>query len=234
MVDFCFPRETMDRLNEEAASIVVLDHHKTTREAMTDFQCRCGKVHFDMHKSGARLAWEYFHPNTDVPEIILRVEDRDLWRWDMDGSADFLAALDTRGFEFATWQQVMTFSPSEQAHFVAEGRAMNEKFRALCRNVEAEAVEFEIAGVKGLAANASRDFSSDVGNRLAVRSGTFGAVWYVGKGGQIRFSLRSNAPFEVHRIAQQYGGGGHPNASGFLLPISRISEVMQRCVEATS
>ena len=32
--------------------------------------------------------------------------------------------------------------------------------------------------------------------------------------GKVKVSWRSNAPYDVSRIAQHFGGGGHPPASG--------------------
>ncbi len=67
MLDFAFGPELTAALDERAAKLVVLDHHKSAAEKLTGFQCRCGVVHFDMHHSGARLAWEFFHPEKPVP-----------------------------------------------------------------------------------------------------------------------------------------------------------------------
>src|SRR5262249_41598557 len=48
---------------------------------------------FDLNKSGARLAWEYFHPEKDTPELIEFIEDRDLWRWQIPRSKEFSAGF---------------------------------------------------------------------------------------------------------------------------------------------
>ena len=38
-------------------------------------------THFDMNHSGARLAWDYFHPGKEPPKFINYIEDCDLWAW---------------------------------------------------------------------------------------------------------------------------------------------------------
>ena len=68
ILDFSFSRELLSSIEERAAKLVMLDHHKSAAEKLTGFTCRCGVVHFDMHKSGARLAWEFFHPEQPVPD----------------------------------------------------------------------------------------------------------------------------------------------------------------------
>jgi len=65
-------------------------------------------------------------------------------------------------------------------------------------------------------------FASELGNRLAEQSGSFGLVWQVGADGEAKVSLRAAGKVDVARIAAGYGGGGHPNAAGFRLPLSRF------------
>lgn len=74
---------------------------------------------------------------------------------------------------------------------------------------------FEGAYVEGLVVN-TPTFISEVGHELAVKSGTFGLVWYYdGESGRANCSLRSNGDYDVSAIAKLFSGGGHRNASGF-------------------
>jgi nanoRNase/pAp phosphatase (c-di-AMP/oligoRNAs hydrolase) len=74
-------------------------------------------------------------------------------------------------------------------------------------------------GEIGLAVNCSPQFSSDVGHKLALLSGTFGCTWQVENflTGGAKFSLRSNGDYDVSAIAKANGGGGHKNAAGFYM-----------------
>ena len=59
----------------------------------------------DNNKSGALLAWEYFHPGTDVPMLIQHIDDRDRWQFKLDGSKElhaYLASL--RPWSFGDWK----------------------------------------------------------------------------------------------------------------------------------
>jgi nanoRNase/pAp phosphatase (c-di-AMP/oligoRNAs hydrolase) len=60
-------------------------------------------------------------------------------------------------------------------------------------------------------------FSSELGNQLAIKSGTYGATYYHDSTDTVRFSLRSVGDYDVSRLAKIFGGGGHKNASGFKL-----------------
>jgi hypothetical protein len=81
--------------------------------------------------------------------------------------------------------------------------------------------------IDGLAVNANALFASELGNRLAERSGSFGLVWELGAGGEVKASLRAAGRVDVAAIAAGYGGGGHPNAAGFRMELARFtSEIL--------
>lgn len=78
IIDFSYPINTLNNLSQ-IAPVVVLDHHKTAEEALSPHVGKDNpKIIFDMNKSGALLAWEYFHPETPVPLLIKHISDRDL------------------------------------------------------------------------------------------------------------------------------------------------------------
>ena len=83
--------------------------------------------------------------------------------------------------------------------------------------------------ISGLAINADSLFASELGNKLAERSGSFGLIWQLAADGQIKASLRAAGKVDVAAIASRYGGGGHPNAAGFRMPVEHfITEVLGR------
>jgi nanoRNase/pAp phosphatase (c-di-AMP/oligoRNAs hydrolase) len=65
IVDFSYPREKLEQLHA-TGSLLVLDHHKT---AEADLQGLPYCV-FDMQRSGARLAWDYFREGYPVPWVV--------------------------------------------------------------------------------------------------------------------------------------------------------------------
>lgn len=76
--------------------------------------------------------------------------------------------------------------------------------------------------VQGLAINADALFTSELGHRLAERSGTFGLIWQLAGDGEIKASLRAAGQIDVAEIASRYGGGGHRNAAGFRMAAARF------------
>ena len=62
ILDFSYPKDVLYKM-AETAKVVVLDHHKTAQADLEGVEF----AKFDMTKSGAVLAWEYFHPNSPTP-----------------------------------------------------------------------------------------------------------------------------------------------------------------------
>lgn len=244
VLDFSYSRERMEFLFDFAARVVWLDHHKTA------FEMWCGKYergmqHVDIsnpnvtielndNKSGALLAWEYFHPGTEAPMLIKHIDDYDRWQFKLEGTKEFNKALwGYAPWNFEQWKelcsQLEVWDDIAGPHFIyKEGRAI---LRAHDQNVQsvvkAAAMRCKVLIVDphapvglqdvlpGLAANCPAHLSSDVGHELATQSGTFGLCWALGKDGKVKASLRSNGDYDVSAIAKAFGGGGHKNAAGF-------------------
>jgi hypothetical protein len=145
ILDFSLPRGDMLWLFEHASRVVWLDHHKTAFE-MTDsdgptFYIEQPSVTaiLNNNKSGAYLAWEFFHPGTEVPMFIRHIDDGDRWVFALDGTKAFNKAL----WSYAPWsfeQWVEWFYDCEQgfnhtywADFYTEGEAI---LRAHDQNVQ--------------------------------------------------------------------------------------------------
>ena len=228
MLDFAFGPELTAALDERAAKLVVLDHHKSAAEKLTGFQCRCGGVvHFDMNHSGARLAWEFFHPEKPVPALIRYIEDRDIWKWEFAESAAFLAALDmepVRSFE--RWAEIAAFTPEQEAVYMARGGAMDEKYQKLCADMADGAQVLVFNGKQGLMVNCPGMFHSQVGDLLARQSGSFALMWHANHKGT-KVGLRSRSEFNCIPLAESFGGGGHAQACGFKMPNERLVELLQ-------
>ena len=226
ILDFSFSADILRAIDERAAKLVMLDHHKSAAEKLTGFACSCGVVHFDMDKSGARLAWEFFQPAAPVPALVRFVEDRDIWTWQYPESPGFLAALDMEPLDFARWAKIAAFDPAEQLDFMARGAAMDEKFKKLAADLAEGAQPVLFNGQAGLMLNAPGVFHSLVGNMLSEKSGSFALMWHVGKSGGVKVGLRSQPGFDCIALAESMGGGGHAQACGFKMGVERLPELL--------
>jgi hypothetical protein len=226
ILDFSFDAAILQGIEERAAKLVLLDHHKSAAEKLTGFACRCGVVHFDMSKSGARLAWEFFHPDAPVPDLVRFVEDRDIWAWQFSESAGFLAALDMEPFDYDRWAEIAAFTPEQLTAFMARGQAMDEKFAKLAADIAEGAQPVMFNGQSGLMVNAPGVFHSLVGELLSKKSGTFALMWTAGKGGVVKVGLRSQRGYDCIPLAESMGGGGHAQACGFKIGADRVATLV--------
>jgi len=225
ILDFSFSAEILQAIDERAAKLVMLDHHKSAAEKLTGFACRCGVVHFDMSKSGALVACEFFHPHTPIPALLQYVEDRDIWKWEFEESARFLSALDMETQDFARWSEIATFSPEQLAQFMVRGAAMDEKYKKLCADIAEGAQPLVFNGIAGLMVNAPGMFHSLVGDMLSAKTGTFALMWSAGEKG-VKVGLRAQRNFDCIALAESMGGGGHAQACGFKMKVERLPELL--------
>jgi oligoribonuclease NrnB/cAMP/cGMP phosphodiesterase (DHH superfamily) len=221
IVDFSYRRAVMEEMAHQAHSLLILDHHKSAEEDLHGLPY----VVFDMQRSGAGLAWDWFHPGQSRPALVNYVEDGDLWRHSLPGSKDFQLRLDMEPLNFEAWERVALLSEESLGNFIREGNVLSRAFANDVAVLLKDRYPVTLAGVAGLAVNATGKYTSELGHQLAVLSGSFGMVWRQTEG-RLKVSLRSNGDFDVAQLATQFGGGGHRNAAAFTLPIRAESYQM--------
>ncbi|PWG61734.1 phosphohydrolase [Sediminicurvatus halobius] len=240
MVDFSYKRPVLEEMAQQARSILILDHHKSAAEDLEPFkvtECGGGRLVyddvpdmlrdlaelwrppvialFDMERSGAGLAWDFFH-DAPRPALIDHVEDRDLFRFALEGTREIQAAVFAREYDFALWDELME-TPLERLR--AEGEAIERKHHKDVRELVDVTMRYMvIAGHRVPVANVPYTLTSDAGHLMA-EGNPFAACYWDTPDGRV-FSLRSHPDgADVSEIATQYGGGGHKHAAGFRMPI---------------
>lgn len=221
IVDFSYPRNVLEAMSAVAAQIVILDHHKTARDALEDLALGNVIVKFDMERSGARITWDYFFPHDEPPRLLQHVEDRDLWRFELDGTREVQSALFSYPYDFAVWDRLMT-SPQAIETLYHDGVAIERKHQKdVAELVAAFRRRMVIGGYDVPVANLPYTLTSDAGGLMAEGEPFAACYWDTASGRT--FSLRSReGGLDVALIAQQYGGGGHRNASGFRVPYGHV------------
>jgi oligoribonuclease NrnB/cAMP/cGMP phosphodiesterase (DHH superfamily) len=215
LVDFSFKRTQMKQLCELAQTVTVLDHHISAQEDLDGLEAEHANLEivFDMSRSGAVVTWEYFHQQP-VPQLLLHVQDQDLWNFALEGTRDINAALMSYPFDFALWHEVAT-STQRFATLLSEGRAINRFRQEMIEGYKNRAVLGRIAGFEVPIVNCPRAITSELLGELA--EGHPFAAGYQDKGEKRSWSLRSSRKRgeDVAKVAALFGGGGHKNAAGF-------------------
>lgn len=227
IVDFSFPLETLQSMALQARAVLVIDHHKTAAEALAELDPAPKNYYawaetlpklsakFDMDRSGAGLTWDFFFPHSERPALINHIEDRDLWRFKLEGTREIQANLFSYPYDFDVWD-VLIQQPIRDA--IAAGSAIERKHhKDVAELVEGSKRRMLIGGYDVPVANLPYIHSSDAGHLMA--QGEPFAACYQDTTEHRYFSLRStDEGLDVGEIAKQYGGGGHRNAAGFKVP----------------
>lgn len=214
ILDFSYSREVIEDLAESAKKILILDHHKTAHEALDGLSY----FRYDVTHSGAYLAWRYLFGEQNVPNLILMIEDRDLWKWKILDSKLLLTVLDSHPYDFKVWDALslkMELESPEYSRMLMDGMAISRYRESVIKQILKTAHTLPILG-QNIAAVNSPYFQSELGATLSL--GQPYSCVYTWDGDHYRFSLRSEANgLDVAEIAKRFGGGGHAKAAGFTI-----------------
>ena len=220
LVDFSYKKEVLEDMLKTAASITILDHHVSAEEDLSEL-LKVGKIKglFDMNKSGAMLAWQWFNSDQQPPVLIKHIQDRDLWLFKLDGTREINAALSSYPFDFKVWDKLMASNKDELEALKRDGEAIERKLKKDIKELLASGVRrMVIAGYDVPVLNASSAYVSDAGHIMSDGE-AFAACYWDHPDGR-SFSLRSSENgIDVAEVAKIYGGGGHKKAAGFTVQI---------------
>lgn len=172
-------------------------------------------TYFDMERSGAGIAWDFFHPGATRPALVNHVEDRDLWRFAIPGTREIQATVFSYEYSFTLWDRLASMDPAELRK---EGEAIERKHhKDVAELVRVCQRRMTIAGHDVPVASLPYTLVSDAGHLMAQGEPFAACYWDLPDGRQ--FGLRSvDGGTDVSQIARHYGGGGHANAAGFKVP----------------
>lgn len=244
MVDFSYKRPVIETMAATCRTMLILDHHKTAQADLVgidlpyvmdwgwagfldsvhnayhvlDRDPRAPFAIFDMSRSGAQIAWDFFHPHKLKRPIVEYVADRDLWKFDLPRSRAISAWLYSQEFSFQTWDICSYKLKNEFDGCADQGDALlRQHDKNVASLIRATKREMVIGGHRVPVVNVPHFMASDAGHIMASGH-PFAASYYDTDGARV-FSLRSHVDgADVSEIAASYGGGGHKNAAGFKMP----------------
>ncbi len=225
-VDVSIEPEDVAKLANLVAHVTILDHHKTAWEKYANANLRADRVtvRFDMSRSGAALAWQHQHGG--LPPMLVRyVEDHDLWRHELPDSKNVHAFVASLPYDFEAYESVNElFRTTEgRSKIVAAGESILRRQAKTRSELLKKAMDFELLGVNVKAVNyGAREGISDLGHELAKLSPDGCGLVYSIEPDFVQVSLRGHDGRDVSKIASHFGGGGHPGAAGFRVPIERF------------
>ena len=239
IVDFSYKTHILEGIASIYPDLTVIDHHKS---ALPELQAwlpeqsvnpGAGSYFFDLEQSGCGLTWELFHYNeeldsdsgemlaypTPCPEILLYVQDRDLWRFELEHSKEINAYIATMPETFEEWDNF--YLPEAYTCGKAVIAFQNAQIQKRLKDVIVR--DFAVTTYPGCIftvpfINASENIS-ELGEAmcLAYPDAPFSVSYCDRADGKRSYSLRSRNGFDVSVVAKAFQGGGHPGAAGFTL-----------------
>lgn len=252
MVDFSYKADKVREILEVCHGLYFIDHHKTAIEDLKQFTDHPKFIAYtDLERSGAMLAWDFLY-NTqwefgavgesgypkpkflreatrdlqiyrEPPLLLDHVQDRDLWKFKLDGTRPIQAAMLSYEYTFEKWDEMMR--PDDKSNQLVtkmelwrEGAAIERKhFKDIAELLAVATRWMHIGGFLVPTANLPYTLASDAGHMLlqTSKNADFAATYYDTENHRV-FSLRStDNRTDVSLVAANYGGGGHRNAAGF-------------------
>ena len=216
LLDIALIAEKLVEILDENNNIVILDHHIGAKEKMQQLADRHKNITyiFDNNKSGVSLAWNYFFPDKEPPEIIKYIEDSDLWKFKYGNDTKYAA----------NYLSMYANSPETLSRFFDEnikeikenGKIITEytdiQIDRLLRdtgNITLRIGEFITPAYNIIS------YESPIGNKISEARGVAAVMFFI-KGNSVKFSIRSKDgqnPSALE-LAKLLGGGGHQNSAG--------------------
>jgi oligoribonuclease NrnB/cAMP/cGMP phosphodiesterase (DHH superfamily) len=216
IVDFSFDKQTLEKMRAISNTILVLDHHEGAKQDLEELPYAV----FDMDRSGAVMAWQHFNPETPIPDLLLGVQDRDLWNFELPTTEALSAGLRTFERDFDRWD-VIAKDRSEFEKVVSAGQPVADANKTYIASISKKAKKVPM-NVDGRVVNIllinSTHLVSDLGHALCRQNpDCFAALLYTITNEGVLCSFRSTGGRDVCKLAKTFGGGGHKNAAGFKL-----------------
>lgn len=247
LVDLSLPVDVIEELvnTKRVLSVMVIDHHKSAMPIVDKYPKLRRLEDYErlsannpgfvgqfiaMNRSGAVLSWLFFQNtfndlianhyelNAAMPSILHYIEDYDLWLHKLDGTQYVNRWLIDGGLSIDRVGESMDEDGSLRPEVLTSGKAFHDYNMRIAKSVCKNYVqEYEYAGQKFALINSPHHLRNDVGDVL-VEKYLFVAC-YTQRDEVTVFSLRAlKGKFDVSKVAEQFGGGGHAESAAFSIP----------------
>jgi hypothetical protein len=249
-VDICPKIDYLMDLVNIAKYVVILDHHKSSEQMIKDNFAQLSiitnlHIEFDMSRSGCQMAWDYFFDSQPRPFFIDYMGDRDLWTWKLPGSHEINTGLMELGYidsyDLTKLTGLLENSEEKIKYLESSGKLIEtcnkrEIDIGLANAIEVNMKWKDLTYRIWLGGNINPALRSDLGNALCskpFKDGTmpdFSASWqFDPKSNEWWISFRGTPAIspDLSALASNYGGGGHPMASGITIkaPSKGLKEI---------
>lgn len=238
MCDFSMDEETIIAIINNTKSFLLIDHHENSTEDK-EYLPECLRI-YDVTKSSVILTWTFLYPNEEAPLFIKYIQDRDLWIRKLPNTDQFSIGLCLEKRDFMTWEKFIMNDNVNK--LISQGMEIETNQKKLileiCQTAYYQDFFIDELASECIGASHSQtirkykkvwiicvnfpELKTDIGNLLLnlFPDCSFSMVYHHNNHKkQAAISLRSNDnKLDVSLIANRFGGGGHRNAAGFVIP----------------
>lgn len=246
IIDFSYKRPVLDPVYVKVGKLVVLDHHESSQEDLVG----APYGFFDLSKSGALLAWEYFFPEERAPLACLLVNDYDMWHWHFEPHTSAFEAwirYDRVGQNWEKWHELST-SQSAMDNALERGKLLHNQNLSILHSFTSNPDNYHIgaAHLEQLPYNHIKKTRYVVYNGNQVMISELAQAFYKTmpvdatidwrcRGAVVSFSVRSPNPavFSAKEFCVSHGGGGHKASASFSLPRAEAFAYIEKLMTDT-
>lgn len=224
ILDLFFPKESLEQLEKDAHSVLVIDHHSSSLTELNHLPfCilgsnkSCAKLTFD-HMKYTLQSLASRNKNGITHPLVLRLEtlvshiDNLYQITPLKPSIEVCTGLRSYALNFETWREVVLEAPLEKLS--ETGRVLGRYEDLLTQRISSSIGVFKDFSCKK--ANVPPFWQDKVGRRL-VEGQTIAILWYSNENGEFEYTLKSAATGpDVGDLARKLGGGGHSRSARFV------------------
>ena len=242
IVDFAFPRATLDKLASIVKSIVVIDHHAPMQKELEGLDY----VFFDPDKSGCILTAEYLISNDGGKQypILAFIDDYDRYAEQLSISQEIHYGVEfhTSGRGLGGYVEILKHGKQVKKCYKAGMviKSHTDKFLGYMKKswvkldrtpIPAERRPKDQILPLTVAVFNDRRYKNEL-SHLCYNDERWGidfaVCYFISTEGKIVFSLRSKkGHFDVAKVAKRMGGGGHESAASFSLPFDEGQKLIK-------
>lgn len=223
ILDYNFDHEVIFQFCELSKKVIIIDHHKyffpkgqEWFEDLSDILI----YYVDINHSAAILSWQYFTSKDKMaiypPEILKYIEDRDLWKWELENSKEINSYIPLLLKNINYWDEITKNWHSLYKHiFIEHGEAILAHIKEKVKSSSKKARLIKIENYEVPIVN-SMFYSSEICEELLnlYPDCLFSVCFHTTENGHTHLEFRSRGDFDVSLIAKKFGGGGHKAAAG--------------------
>lgn len=244
ILDFSYPITEIEKLIALGKNVIMLDHHESGARMYGNYgeyvvpeTDNYVYIYFKENESGAGMTYRYFKSlnpglkmfkNHRFENIVLNVEDRDLWLFTLSETKIMHELLNKNGHDFGKWDNLIFLDTSDEFEKeFSNAKALLERSEEVARQLADRSIMVKFGEYEIAMANVPGQYASRVGEELKNDS-SFSLTYFIDEELLVRCSLRTakETGINVAKIAEKFGGGGHPCSAGFRLRLDELHSLL--------